>query len=346
MSLDRPTLFILGAGSSYPYGLPLGAELTEEVARKVVRLGRDPQNIVVGRDFEGENFARIKDNLASTIRLSRSPTIDTFLSNLQGDKRLVTSAAANAIWEREDAFLNELDKEIPFDVKTPSLYEQDDWLAWLYHNRLYKKPDDFHKNNFAIISYNYDRIPTALLTIMMANAFQYSATKCLEIVETPLDELGTRFLHPHGNLPGHLQPVEASQSKGATVTTNYKNNYTNDAEELMFTMHDSDRIASVQHEIDKRVEWAEQIFFLGLGYHEEILRCYKPEKFANINHFDRLKKRIYGTAYRLDNDTRNSVIKRFTPDGSNSMTGRIPRIELGGENERCISLLARYMQND
>ncbi|MFI4892078.1 MAG: hypothetical protein ACIAQ0_01390 [Phycisphaerales bacterium JB058] len=339
MGFDKRTLLVLGAGASTPYGLPTGAELTEQVAHTITRMSKFQSGVQIDKKLSNEYYTRQKDKLASTIRLSRSPTIDTFLRHSSHNRSMVASGIANVIWKKEDDYLSNIDREAHPDTRPLSHFEQDDWIAWLYHNRLFSKPSEFHKNQLAVISYNYDRLPVALLATMMSNSYQEPLSDCIDTICQPIPEIGDRFLHPHGKIPFDLIPIEQNSTKGSLASSGYKNALDDDSFQSILTMYDEYMIESVQPEIDKRIDWAEQIFFMGIGYHDEILSRYHPDKFAAIDHFKSTEKQVFGTAYRLDAYTRKTVENKFM----DHVTKR-SRITLGAEDERCIQLLINHLE--
>lgn len=255
--MQTKTLFILGAGASAPYKLPLGERLIYEIANTIEEFQNLPE---LAKDFlTHEQYYR---SLPSILRRSRSATIDSFLRDSR-HRNLLIAAMASTIWKYEDTALHSTQ---PFE---------DDWIAWLYHNKLERKPDNFSANNVLFLSFNYDRLPEALLATMMANLYDYPASYCLERVRSKVNGLD-RFFHVHGSIGPALHPVDSLDGDGYHVRSFYEPTLIkNSSESSLATMFDPPD-GNTQTEIDRRIMWADNIYLIGLGFHKEIVDRFRP----------------------------------------------------------------------
>ena len=89
MSVDKNTVFVLGAGASYPYGYPTGAELRESLIKKP--FFHDPTN---KKDLTGY-FRR-------DFKKSMMLSIDSFLAKNQNHGKMGKIGIAKFIIEKEN----------------------------------------------------------------------------------------------------------------------------------------------------------------------------------------------------------------------------------------------------
>jgi len=149
--IKTPTLFILGAGASKPYGYLTGAELRADIIKNYGNYYRKlkddsqkelPDSLETYREIRA--FVQIFSN-------SSISSIDKFLS-LNPNAALygkigITLSILNS--EKESRFRE-------------GVNPQEDWYTYLF-NRMteeLREPDDyknFLKNNVAFITFNYDR---------------------------------------------------------------------------------------------------------------------------------------------------------------------------------------------
>jgi hypothetical protein len=74
--VTKPTVFVLGAGASEPYGFPLGIELVDLIATRILS-GLAPVEV---RQFQalGHDLAPLKE-FATALKAARPYSIDAFL---------------------------------------------------------------------------------------------------------------------------------------------------------------------------------------------------------------------------------------------------------------------------
>lgn len=130
--MDTPPLFIIGAGASAGYNLPLGFDLVKKIVRNLGRVKWPPNTTGFGDRLHEANYESSMRDLALRAQESRSLTIDAFLRHAHNRNDLL-NAIANVIWEAEDEVLR-------YAPNTT-----DDWIAWIYHNRLKREPAQFPK---------------------------------------------------------------------------------------------------------------------------------------------------------------------------------------------------------
>ena len=154
--IDEPTLFVLGAGASQPYGFPTGEKLINEIIAIL-----DPESTNVG-------YQRIQERIIASLegstetddeRLSRmaefrktlvganAPSIDEFLSSTkQKYAQIGTRAIAAVLLEKERESVSKL-------MQSPD----PDWYSTFFHRLLTDQPENLVRNKVFVITYNYDR---------------------------------------------------------------------------------------------------------------------------------------------------------------------------------------------
>jgi len=140
--IRTPTLFVLGAGASHPYGFPCGAKLRSLICDAAS--DHNPANrALVELGFEAEAVR----NIASEFQDSNVPSIDAFLSRrpdlVEIGKHVI---AANLCCEENPTAIS-------------SEETKDHWYRYLW-SRLIEDTDSPHQlinNEVRFISFNYDR---------------------------------------------------------------------------------------------------------------------------------------------------------------------------------------------
>lgn len=307
--MKQATIFILGAGASVDYGLPTGIDLTKKIIQ----------------DLE-EQEAGFGKKLARVLRRSRTPTIDHFVRLNEQYSPFIREAMAKTLWSMEQAALD------------PEGLPPSDWISWLYHSRLIQDPECFVDNEFVFLSFNYDRLPQALLATMMANTFDKKCDDCLESVLKSSSVWGKvdRFVHLHGAL--NTQLVHGRVKDPANRHSAINNFLTNGCGHIdiggdtlargMVAIGDPCNTQVNFHELYAN---AERVYLLGMGYHPENLeRVGLTARMCQMLG-ERLKF-FGGTGYGIIDDERERV---------NSVMGS--GFVLGGPGQDCLAFLQAHL---
>jgi hypothetical protein len=155
--ISKPTLFVVGAGASVPYGLPTGAEL-----RAMIYKG------IVGR--AGALFSRLREcghhqddlkQFAEEFLLSGQRSIDAFLARRQEYSVVGKRAIAGVLLP-----LEKLHNLYGDQTAGPARWGDSDWLGYLWERMSdgVMDPEALGLNKVSFITFNYDRsIETFLL---------------------------------------------------------------------------------------------------------------------------------------------------------------------------------------
>src|SRR5262245_42295646 len=135
--ITTPTLLILGAGASAPFGFPLGIGLRENIIRNLQdNKFRQP---LIDAGYPSERIAEFR----RTFLYSGKESVDAFLEHSINYLEIGKAAIAQELLKYE--LLENL-----LETLSKNLY------AYLY-KQLNTAPDDFPKNKLSVVTYNYDR---------------------------------------------------------------------------------------------------------------------------------------------------------------------------------------------
>lgn len=293
------TLFILGAGASSEVGLPLGSDLTSQIAKDLAfefRHGFEQvngdQNIAQTLVFLARqaNPARVDPNplfrachrIRDGMVVSRS--IDNFLDNHQDDEQIVLCgkiAIANSILAAERGsllYVDRMSSSRSLDLSKIA----DTWFVkffQLLHEGVPKSKIAALFDNTAFIVFNYDRCLEQFLINAVQAAYGTSETDAESVVRH------ARIYHPYGTI-GPL-PWQEQQGIGFGGGPLGQNGLIRSAARIRtYTerLEESDLLAALRTEIRK----ANTVVFLGFAYHDQNMTLLNPSGPTEI-------RRILGT---------------------------------------------------
>jgi hypothetical protein len=174
--ITKPTVLVLGAGASIPYGYPSGAGLLREIA----------QQSATGTWLAIFNAYGISNSEVNAFRmelhLSQKPSIDAFLEHRPEYMKVGKAAIALSLLSKENP-----DALLDFDVRDKGIYH------FLYNN-LATSWEDFKQNKLSIITFNYDRSLEHFLFSALKHSYNRSDTEIREAIES------IPIIHVHGSL--------------------------------------------------------------------------------------------------------------------------------------------------
>ena len=235
-SLKKPTVLILGAGASNPYGFPLGSELKDIMLEQINTLApllRSPNiNVTLVNKFW------------EVFRNSKLQIIDIFLEKKKKFREIGSYVLAITIMLSE--------------CKTKSkLVSQTGWYDDLF-NTLKFEDEDPNIANLSIVTINYDRSLEYFLT---------ENIKCNcddDMMDFALKKLRKiKVIHAHGSIGIYPQieygtsPNNLDALKDATYSIKIVSDRLEDSADFQ--------------EAQKIISKAERIIFLGFGYDVRIL---------------------------------------------------------------------------
>lgn len=246
--ITLPTVLILGAGASAPYGLPVGSELKKEVIAYATRLARAKTTNDVfwsgGFDF---SFSLL-NSFADDFEKSQLPTIDEFLGHRPEYAEIGKALIATILLTREKV----------------EMIARGDWYDHLFDAlRLAPGQDnkEFSRNQLTVITFNYDRSVEYFLHSALSKIYDNNIATTM-MLHIPVH-------HIHGSL-GKLpwQNVGSGSTRGDTIEYGGKENLWFAASRIK-TIFENDHGTLFTAEMNTALTSAKRIFFIGCGYHKQ-----------------------------------------------------------------------------
>ena len=301
----RKTLFILGAGASQEAGLPIGTKLAECISELLEgnSLGGPPDPRHPGHQLlsllydkfslPDNGYDRAAQLISRGVRFAKS--IDDFLDG-HSDKEPVQRVGKAAIVRSIlDAESQSLFRRYPFDSRDMSNELDKTWYMKFFRILASDiKAQNVREifDNIAFIIFNYDRC----LEYFLENALQLRYNISREEAQSIIDNLN--IIHPYGlvaDLPRRAHGIPF----GATGTVDYVGLSDN-----VKTYTEQQTAGDVLNAIAEAMFKAEQIAFLGFGYHEQNLDLLTPPKELRT-------KPVYGTAKDWSDNDRDEIQGRL-----------------------------------
>jgi hypothetical protein len=271
--ITKSTVFILGAGASFPYKYPLGEQLVREINEGLLK-GNDLFLSCLALEFSKREI----EEFNNALRFSGDSSIDAFLERNEEYLELGKVAIALSLFRREST--NEL-----FSVG------DNKWYGDLVKELKSPLKIDF-KNNVSFLTFNYDRSFDQYLFESIKNSYGISSKECKSLIED------IPIIHLHGQV-GKLA-WQGKGEKGRLYDKNFSAlSLINDhsAPINKYSSYDRDNaVQYIRHEISgqikiiheneldsdsafkdaqKLLKEAERVYFLGFGYNDENLRRLK-----------------------------------------------------------------------
>lgn len=243
----NPTLFVLGAGASVPQGYPTGPGLRQSLLEELALHGSPLCKVLYTKYHEKEIVA-----FRERLRESAFKTIDQFLQHNPKHFEIGRLAIAAAIILRENS----------------NMLAQQNSQNWypLLADQVFDNPMSPNTNEFAFVTFNYDRSLEAFLFRCLLNRFDLSETEAASIVNR------FQIFHMYGKV-GRLPWEEVN---GREPQSNHLRSYGEGTtfEEIARSAaciripHDPE-LAKGQHAyLNQVLREYRQIHFIGFGYDE------------------------------------------------------------------------------
>ena len=267
------TVLVLGAGASKPYGFPLGHELKTEITTSLENTDGPHFNALMKCEFDKEFIVKFQNELHDSIH----ETIDDFLDSRPTYRRIGSFAIAQSILRHE------IDSQLP---------ARGQWYSYLFKVVDFTSPVRSSPVT-EIVTLNYDRSLERYLRRTIDASY-----------ERDVREAGRRklkaipIIHVHGTLGTYPQVPYGRRITQASLPR---------AADTLRIASDIELDDSPEYERAREaIRQAQNVVFLGFGYHEGILQRLNTGSFAG--------KHIYGSAFNIDDATRNRIKGMF--DGS------------------------------
>ena len=185
--ISIPTVLVLGAGASQPYGLPLGLTLVSDIINGFAMSGEGLWRLL-SRIDTFDRPVREGDIRDFQERLSRSrpPSIDAFLAHQEPAAVNIGKLCIAAV------MLNSENRD-----KTGSPDKTADWYQYLVWEHLMRDatPETFDQNKLSVVTFSYDRSFEWFLDSCVALNWRLRPDQARSLVRNAVP-----IVHLHGDL--------------------------------------------------------------------------------------------------------------------------------------------------
>jgi hypothetical protein len=274
-----PTVLVVGAGGSLPYGYPLGYDLVKKI---VVDAGEPNSDFckVLGRLSIASVYPKL---LANELRVSGRQSIDAFLESRNDLLPVGRLAIAYELLGNENP---------------EKIYQTNDWYQYLF-NRICDPHqfETFGRSNVSIVTFNYDRSLDFCLFSALRKFFQKSLEECVHNFNY------IRIIHVHGAI-GHPPTDEDNWLYGHAKSLDAIR-YSADQIKIIHEIHETNDDTPEFRTARAILNEADVICFLRFGYHSTNVRRLIKGVF-NLS-----GKRICCSGFGLTDAERKAVEKQF-----------------------------------
>jgi hypothetical protein len=263
--ITNPTVLVLGAGASAPYGFPVAGELKQKICSTFSKDSAATRLLHEGSGISANVFFEFRE----AFRKSGQSSVDAFLEHRPEFIDVGKLAIAYCL--------------IPYESEE-ALFESDgnrggDWYQYL-SSKLNASFDNFGDNRLSVITFNYDRSLEHYLFTTLRHAHGRSDEECAgALLKIPI-------LHVYGQLSRHPYPDREARPY-ETDCSRYKSvGYAARGITLLY-----DKAKPELEAARRLLTAAERICFLGFGYH--------PLNLERLRLRDSSGRAVFGTARGL-----------------------------------------------
>lgn len=305
--IQYPTVLILGAGASIPFGFLSGRGLLVQICENLRDATSNPFRALVSHvkalGFGPQEVA----SFGYELKRSGQTSVDAFLERrpeyVEIGKRAISYALIPS--ENEDNL-----------VKRTKVAH---WYEYLFARMADVRWEEFRHNNLSVITFNYDRSLEHYLFLSLRHTYGKDDAHTARLLQATIP-----IVHVYGQLGTHLYLGGGSRPYEPTVT---RETVEHCAKEIRI-LHEGEQAEtfSTAHDLLKE---ARKVCFLGFGYHKTNLERLQLAGIAKGS-------KILGSAFGLLNAEKFNVLDLI----SQLSGGR--QIYLGDANEDVLLMLRNY----
>ena len=289
--IETPTVFILGAGASNPYGYPLGKDLVDNIINEISNIvaSTDLSTLVTYYKVDGNKFNLLQQALGR----SHPPSIDYFIERNPSYKDIGKFLIVKCLSQYENS---------------PNLnLKKCNWYNYLFYNIMDNSIEKFGNNKISFITFNYDRSLEQFFHIVLTNLYQE-----YQIEDHRVQLENINIVHLYGYLGDSIWPSMHRDIESYKISDNIDH---------IWKLKDHIKIIDKNDSIDddpefkkayKLLEKAEMIYFLGFGYNDINIERLR------INNLPQ-GKTLRGTLFNSTDSEKTIIKKRFTYSNSISL---------------------------
>lgn len=246
LCMEEYTALVIGAGASKPYGLPLGVELRDQVAK--LRPTQHLERILAVSNLDRNDLVQFQQSL----KHSGEPTVDKFIDRRPEYSILGKTAMAVCLLKAEN----------PIRLQAGDC-PKDHWLEKLWARIRKDSWSDFKKTRLRIINFNYDRLVEYYLTMVLCSNFLIRPSQAFEWITNEM------IVHPHGTLGlGEIRTLDDIIAFGEA----FSESRIYAARQSMFTIQDAEEQSREFNHARSILKQSKSIVFAGFGYHDENMK--------------------------------------------------------------------------
>lgn len=286
--IERPTVLVLGAGASIPYGFPSGHRLKKKI------ITTSPHEFVPSLTTKGvtEKSWRVKcEQFCDDLKLSSQPSVDAFLERRPKDMELGKQLIAHVLISCENR--NSL---CPADP---------DWYQYLWW-QMDRDFDAFRENKLAVITFNYDRsLEQFLLTALMKSYDKSLEEAAVELKSIPIihvyGQLGLLEWQANDDQKADVRPYDIERTRETIKIA---------ARGIQILSEGQGESAQFRKAHDLLIA-AERVYFLGFGYNETNMERLKLP-LSGTPCYDS-QRRMFGSSYGRTVEENNVTQIKYQP---------------------------------
>ena len=239
--ITTPTVLVLGAGASYPYGFPTAKDLKQSICNTFSREGLPAIFRSEDCTFAPEQFFEFREAFLK----AGQPSVDAFLERRQNFLGVGKLAIAFCLmpFENEE------------NLYHPNPHRGGDWYEYL-SEKLNSSFEEFGNNKLSIITFNYDRSLEHYLLNSLIHLHGKTHDECAEA----LDKIP--IFHVYGQLGETPYPKKGSQQYRPDQQNHFR--YVETAADGIKLYHEEAEAAS--RRARELLGGAKRICFLGFSY--------------------------------------------------------------------------------
>lgn len=292
--ITQPTVLILGAGASFPYGFPLGRDLLFRICDQLA--GLQAADILAHTEYTTRMYSLTHANedditeFGNLLRRSMAPSVDRFLESNPDLVRIGKAAIAHTL--------------IPFESESTLLRNETlKWYEFLFSHLQTPTTDEFKENRLSIITYNYDRSLEHFLFIAIKNCYRLSEHKANELLQS------IPIIHLHGQLGSYYFGSDQYRA----YSTDIDNSILQRCIDGIKIIHEDISEEPQFEQAHTLIAQARKVCFLGFGYDKTNVDRLKIKEIVQLNKQRAAKQAtyVYGSAFRLKNAQIEAVYERL-----------------------------------
>lgn len=265
--IRSPTVLILGAGASAPFGFPCGRGLLTEISSA---LHEGPFVSELKRQLGECGYASdLMEAFGRELSLSMQPSVDAFLEKRSEYVAVGKAAMACAL--------------IPYENQARLLRgpEGPHWYEYLF-SQTGTTLEQFRSSQLSVITFNYDRSLEHFLFLALKHSYGLSDEECCEGLKA------VPIVHVYGTLGGSLHLEEGSRPYNNEVTPDV----VKQCASAIRVLHEGKTDNPELDKAHKLLMQARVICFLGFGYYYDNIRRLRPELLPEDSE-------LFGTAFGI-----------------------------------------------